>query len=133
MGYAYFKNDRWRDPKLWEAGLAASGLDIYATLYASRYLTDGFIPSNVLSNLSVGEKVAPLANKLVKAGVWTYDKEKGGYWIVDYLEGNPTREEVLAEKKRKSDRGKKAINARWAKHREAQGEVTGNSSSGEVS
>ena len=132
MGYAYFDSNRLTDPKRWDVGLAAGGLDGNAILYASMHLTDGFIPSNVLNFLSRGAKTAPLVAKLVEAGIWTVDEEKGGYWIVNYLELNPTREEEIASVKRLSDRGKKAVAARWDKYRETKGEVMGNANSGEA-
>jgi hypothetical protein len=40
-----------------------------------------------------------LPERLVEAGVWE-DRKDGGYWLHDYLEYNPSKEEVLSRRKK---------------------------------
>ena len=119
MTWSRLDNDRWANSKIIEVGLAASGLDTHAICYSASYLTDGFISKSVLTSISHGEKTAPLVAKLVSAGRWTYDEAKAGYWLVNYLEHQPAKQEVLATEKARSESAKKAVTARWDKNREA--------------
>lgn len=68
----------------YDAGIS---LDIRAKCYASANLTDGFIPSRVFRHESA------MIARLVEVGLWHV--AEGGYQIHDYLEYNPSREEVL--------------------------------------
>lgn len=43
-----------------------------------------------------------IAAHMMECGLWRYDEERDGYWLKDYLEYNPSREKVLAERARKS-------------------------------
>lgn len=55
----------------------------------------------------------PVIERLVDSGLWTRDDAKDGYWLKDFLEYNPSREKVLAERARGADR-KKGSRARLA-------------------
>lgn len=96
--------------------LPCVGLHIMAICWSAQYLTDGFIPysqpdklaGNLESLLPMG-KVDPLVIALVRAGMWEEvwesvdeDKEKlVGYKIHDYLEYNPSKAQVQAERAQK--------------------------------
>lgn len=80
-------------PKMLGAGLAAMGLYTWGLSYSSHYLTDGFIPKNALPGL-VGTK--PAAKALEVFGVW--EPVPGGWRIHDYLDYNPSKAQVEAQR-----------------------------------
>lgn len=71
--------------------------------WASEHLTDGFIPADT------AHTIAPerIWNRLVSVGLMEPHDGPGGYGdgyqIHDFLDYNPPREKVLAERKRKAD------------------------------
>lgn len=73
--------------RLWASGLC----------YANRSLTDGFIPTNMLGRLYSGTKVKTLAAELVRQRLWHI--VDGGWQIHDYLEYQPSKDKVTAERK----------------------------------
>lgn len=88
-------------PKRHVAGLRAMGLWAVAGSWCGDQLTDGFVPSYMLTAL--GGKPAD-AKALVDAGLWvTVD---GGWEFTGWHEWNPSRETV--EARREADREKKA-------------------------
>lgn len=70
--------------------LPAMGLWTMCGVYASKHLTDGFVPRKVV-RMYGGER---LAKELEKAGL--FKPTPGGWLIHDYLDWNPSKEQVLA-------------------------------------
>ena len=121
-------------PKLAAAGPLAWALWFAGLAYCNRNLTDGFIPRNVAlrlldwthsdgsgeawqlcvtspntgSGFGTGADVdsANVIGVLITAGLW--EKTKGGYTIHDYLDYQPSKEEVLAERARWADKKRRA-------------------------
>jgi len=108
-------DDQFADhPKVVQAGPLAGWLHICALTYCARYLTDGFIPQAIVPRLAdftgIGivdvngghaafghdVTVQELVDRLVDVGLW--DVVDGGYMIHDYLDYNPSKEEVMAER-----------------------------------
>src|SRR5207244_3359396 len=95
-------DDHFADhPKVMALGrdrLAGLGLWHVAAAYCSRYLTDGFVPAALL------ESQAPkrLAARMAEVGLFTVCEN--GYQLHDWLEYNPARTKVLAERKAAKDR-----------------------------
>ena len=107
-------------PKVIQAGPLAGWLHVCALCYCAQYLTDGFIPNgvtNVLadySNIGVTDmevtlgalghdiEVRELVDRLVEVGLW--EQVKKGYLIHDYLEYNPSKAQVLAERAKNAER-----------------------------
>jgi hypothetical protein len=87
-------------PRTLMSGLEANGLFARALSYCAHYLTDGFLPTEWAEGQG-GKK--PL-QRLVDAGL--VEEIEGGYLVIGYLERNPSREQVKAERDR--ERGKKA-------------------------
>src|SRR5438132_3489500 len=92
-------DDQFTDhPKIVAAGPLAGWLYVCGLCYASRYLTDGFIPLEVLDRLanfaSYGVTVQDLADKLVGLYLWDSIATKG-YQIHDFLEYHPSKKQVL--------------------------------------
>jgi len=120
-------DDQFADhPKIADLGIAAplaGWLHVCALCYCARYLTDGFIPSGQVKRLAsfdhlqietggndmfgVMEDVTPerLADALVGVGIWEEDSR--GFRIHDYLDYNPSREQVKAGREAKVSAGRR--------------------------
>jgi hypothetical protein len=100
-------DDRVRThPKIVEAGPEAAWVWFSGICYCREHLTDGFIPSAMLASLVPGvneRKVRLLAAKLTEARLWHADPK--GYRVHDFLDWNPSREQVMV--KREEDRKRK--------------------------
>lgn len=90
-------------PKVLNLSDRAFRAHVTAMCHAARYLTDGAVTPGVTGKRETDE--------LVKAGLW--HKTEDGWAINDYLEYNPSRAEVEAERERRSSAGKRAADARW--------------------
>jgi hypothetical protein len=90
-------------PTLMVAGLDATGLFARAIAYCADYLTDGFVPRSWAEQQG-GKKPV---QKLIDAGLFI--PVEGGVCIKDYLDWNPTRERVLADRER--ERGRRVASA----------------------
>lgn len=99
-------------PKLRGAGTAAIGLWTLGGSYAAQYLTDGIVHAHFVKT----NATSPQLNKLVKAGLWHAagheclrcpQPAEGDYFIHDYLEYNPSRAKVTAERERAAEKKRK--------------------------
>lgn len=90
-------------PKVLAAGPMAAWLHICGLSYCSEYLTDGYIPDGALPILAAVDAPAQLAERLVEVGLW--ERADGGYRVHDYLEYNPSREQVLTARAARSEAG----------------------------
>lgn len=118
-------------PKFQMAGPLAGWLYICALQYASRNMTDGLVPFRAVPTLvnfegvavtvatigtmaGVGDDVDPyvLAGTLVDVGLW--EQTERGFQIHDYLEFNPSKAEVLAQRQQNAAR-----QASWQERRRA--------------
>jgi hypothetical protein len=115
-------DDQFRHhPKVVQAGPLGIALHVCGLSYTAEYLTDGFIPRGAVNTLcdfegvwfrgyAPGSKddyawtVREVVADLVALGMW--DEVEGGYQIHDYLDYNPSREKVLAERAKKQAAGK---------------------------
>lgn len=80
-------------------------LHFLAILHCSRYLTDGFVEDEFIEEALTVPRERELAlTVLVEQGLWAACA--GGYVVHDYLEHNPSREKVLAQ--RAADAARKA-------------------------
>jgi hypothetical protein len=96
-------------PKVVRSGNAAVGLWVRCGTHSSQYLLDGHIPADVARDYGHRREIAAL----VDSALWVENGD--GFVMPDYLEYNPSREQVLAERasarerqarKRRNDRGK---------------------------
>lgn len=80
-----------------------------AMCYAGRNLTDGAIDAAMIPRLAnaLPKACQSGAEELVKAGLW--ERTETGYMIHDYLDYNPSREEVLAKRAKDSARKGRGI------------------------
>ena len=116
-------DDNFADhPKVAAAGPLAGWVHVCGLVYCGRFLTDGFVPGNIALRLAdfdglgiatggirgVAEfghdiTMAELIERLVEVGLW--EPCEGGYMIHDYLDYNPTREQVLNDREDRARRG----------------------------
>jgi hypothetical protein len=115
---AWFKVDdqMYDHPKFTSLSLATIGLWTAGGSYCARHLTDGFLP-NTATPLLRPESSGGRA-ELVAAGLW--DEVDGGVRFHDWLEYQPTRESVLAERAASKERQRRAREAAKSR-RESQG------------
>jgi len=66
--------------------------------YAGRYLTDGWLPTDITG--------AKTAAELVAGDVWTVSPAPVGFRIKDYLDYNPSRVQVESERSKKQAAGR---------------------------
>jgi len=97
-------------PKTVQAGGRAAWLDVAAMCYASRYLTDGFIPAKQVPRLTDEPNPDELAQALVDAGLW--ERRPGGFLIHDYLDYNPSAAAVRAQRRADLERKARGNSAR---------------------
>jgi hypothetical protein len=99
-------DDQFADhPKIIAVGPLAAWLYVCGLTYCGRYLTDGFIPEGQTRKLADVENPSELVAKLVATGLWVATED--GYIVHDYLEYNPTAEEVKATRQSRSNAGRK--------------------------
>lgn len=80
-------------------------LHISAICWCSENLTDGRIGDRELALVAKIRGVKATAQQLADAGVW--DRTEDGWEIHDYLDYNPSREQVIAERKKNAERQEK--------------------------
>ena len=123
-------------PKLAEVGPLGMALQIAALCYCNQKLTDGFIPWTTARSLlsweflgipdekgrkryklgissgMVGDDVTSefVIGLLVEAGIW--EETQDGYQIHDYLDFQPSREDVLAQRQKTATRVSQLRNRR---------------------
>lgn len=113
-------DDQFPDhPKVAAVGPQAAWLHVCGLCYAARYLTDGFVPDAIVSRLTIFEDVTPLVTLLVTHALWA--QVDGGYMIHDFLEYNPSREQVMQER----EAGAKRI-SEWRKRKKSSRNASGN-------
>lgn len=100
-------------PKVIIAGNEAMGLWVRSLSWSAQQLTDGIIPDAIISALHGTEQ----AHYLVQAGLW--HEIPGGYEFNDWVDYQPTREQVLTEREATRERSRLA-RAKASANRQAQ-------------
>ena len=96
-------------PKVLKAGNAAVGLWIRCGTWSAQYLTDGFIPANIAATYGRPREI----EQLIAAHLW--QRHEGGFLMPDYLDYNPSAEEI--RQRRKADLERKRRGAKSAGRR----------------
>ncbi len=91
------------DPRLESAGPEALVLHVAGLCYCSRQLTDGRVPARAARRLWSLENVDAALEALVREGLWER-LEDGSYRIVEYLNDQPSAEQVLEQRAQKAKR-----------------------------
>lgn len=113
MPWAKFDDRRHENPKLRQAGLECDGLDARAITYCAGQLTDGFVPTASVQMLAGVTRWRRLAKKLEEVGRWDRDDDRDGWWVHDYLEYNPSKADIEADRQAKRQRAVSGARARW--------------------
>lgn len=100
MAWVRLEDDFALNPKIVALSDGAFRLYVVTLCYANRFLTDGYVPEPVLSQLIRGA-TKRITKELLASGVWTVTR--GGYRIHDYEQYQPLRADVLA---RRADRAR---------------------------
>lgn len=96
-------DDQFPDhPKARAVGAHGRGVFLEALCYANRLLTDGFVPAEIAKRISVehagrGHAQEVIA-RLVAVGLWERDGARDGFVIHDYLDYQPSKEKVKADR-----------------------------------
>jgi hypothetical protein len=88
-------------PKVMALGrdrIAGLGVWVAVACYSARYLTDGFVPDAVARGFAQRKTLG----RLVEVGLM--DEVPGGYRLHDWLDYNPPREKVMADRRAAKDR-----------------------------
>lgn len=100
-----FHNNR-KVRRVWRRCPVALGLHVMAITYCAGELTDGFVDEEfVFDQIPDDELRAEVILALISAELWT-NGDGDGWWINDYTEYNPSREEVLAKRERTAAAGR---------------------------
>jgi hypothetical protein len=139
MPWARFDDQMLDHEKIVAAGPLGFALHAAAIIYSNRTLSDGFVPAGRIDALislrgvyvesggpaggGVGRRGArrvpadaqEIAEQLVELGLWA--AVAGGWRVHDFLDFNPSRAEVEAEREKKREAGRAGAAARWAADR----------------
>lgn len=104
MVMTWFKVDDgfYRNAKTAMLSDAATALWLRAATWACDQLTDGFVPERILPMLRRGEG---MEQELVDAGLW--ERLDGGYLFHDWLDYQPSADEVEALRQKRSEAGRR--------------------------
>jgi len=94
MPWFRLEDDFYLHPKVSSAGNAATGLWVRCGTYSAHYLTDGHIPTPIARQLGTRNEIAALLD----TGLWAANGD--GFVIPDFLEYQPCRTDVEAERAR---------------------------------
>lgn len=116
MSWARIDDSYPHHPKIIAAGPQAMAVDVAGICYCARLLTDGFVHENAIGVLGPFKNVQKLIDRLVEVKRW--ETVKDGWRVHDYLDYNPSRDQVLREREAARERMAKVR----AKSREPSGE-----------
>lgn len=98
MSWAKFDDAFWSHPKVVRAGNEAVGAFVRMVCYCSQYLTDGAVPAATAREIARPK----VLERLVEVGLLEVDGD--GFRVHGYLERNPSRLQVEAERAAKTQR-----------------------------
>ena len=114
MSWVKLDDKRAMNGKLRRAGLAARGLDEAAICWVAHQEDDGLISVDDVEMLATTHgcrKPGPIIKALVAVGRWEEVTDLDGrvtaYSIKDFLEYNPSRAQLEAQRKQKQEAGRK--------------------------
>jgi hypothetical protein len=108
MVWVKLDDSYFEHPKVASAGEAAAVANLRAICWSSRFLTDGFLPDAVAHQLAGSqpqETVAALVRPYHgRPGLWVHLEAQNGYAIHDFLDYNPSKEQVESERRAARER-----------------------------
>lgn len=114
MSWARLDDSFWRNPKITELldtakGPEALALHVAAISYCAEHLTDGVVDKSDIRRIVRwhNSRVKSALQSLLQSGLWDI-VEPGVKWRVhDFLDYNPTRQEVLVKREKDARRQRK--------------------------
>jgi hypothetical protein len=91
----------WSDPDVIKVGNECAGVFARMLTYCGAHLTNGFIPEEAAKFISR----RPALNKLAAAGF--IEPIEDGWLIPKYLDFNPSRQDVEAKRRARSEAGRR--------------------------
>lgn len=107
-----------RHPKVQGLSDPAFRLHMAAMGHCAEYATDGRVKTHVVVTLTAHPDKAPLIKEMVDAGLW--EEMVGGWEIHDFLQYNPSAEQIRARRKNWRDRQEKRRESRRDTPRESE-------------
>lgn len=101
MSWAKIDDQLHSNEKALECSLAARGLWVTCLSWVADKETDGAVPKSIVK-LHAGPQWQDLTEELVRAGLW--DEGDTGWAFHDYLEYNPSREDLEKERRATAER-----------------------------
>ncbi len=101
MPWLRLDEEFYEHPKVLLLSDAAFRVHVNAMCYCARYTTDGVVPEAALRTLRGTPR---LAKQLVGAGCWELHDD--GWLIHDFLEYNPSKKKVDADRERRAASGR---------------------------
>jgi len=96
------------NPKVLGVGLAGAGLYARSLAYCGKYETDGLIPASWVRQAVGAEGLGELPKHLLGAGLWKKaESSESDYEIRDYLDVNPSKEDLASLRKTRSVAGRR--------------------------
>jgi len=104
----------WRTRRYAGASPAVVGLQTAAISYCYEHGTDGWVPDDGLAtSLGFRERdVAKVVPEMVRRNLWV-PADGDGFLIVGFLDHNPSRKDVQAERDKRTVAGQKGNHDRW--------------------
>lgn len=119
MSWAKVDDHFWSHPKVVATSDEALGLWVRALSYVAQHETDGFLASSGLAIVQPEPRRRKrLAEELVSKGLWRL--APGGYLFHDYLERNPSRDQLKQQRTSTAARMRK-----WRSNRPGDGVTHG--------
>lgn len=109
MSWLKVDDGEWMAPWVDFAGNEAYGVYTRLASYCAQYLTDGVVPQRIAQSIAAGTDAL---DRLERAGRIRVE-EFGTITLPEYLETNPSRAQVEADRQQRSLRGRRAAQARW--------------------
>lgn len=108
----------WCHPWVSIAGPAAYGVYQRLAGYCAQHETDGLVPAEFAAMIfaSAGGQADELREKLQQLGRITPAEIGDGLVLPHFLDHNPTRAQLEADREGRKTRAKKAADARWNGH-----------------
>ena len=114
MPWVKLSDDWYDDPKVIAAGDDGALLWVKAVSWSARNLTDGLIPAELLPRLILSPETPTIVSRLVDLGLFVEDIS-GGFRVANFLDYQPSREQVLADREKEAKRKRDARAAASAK------------------
>lgn len=97
-------DDFYDHPRIVAAGNEGAGVFCRCLSYCGRYLTDGFVPGEVAARIANGD--VGVLRTLLEVGL--LEQTDGGFVLRDFLDYNPTADEVKQRRERISEARREA-------------------------